>query len=139
MSLGASKNMFYLVIVGAIIALTHVKLTKEHVYLSTRGESGVLAQVVWKKKFPYVGVSAFLVVRYLVLEKSCRVLLLENRDHFLDITKEINDISWDDGKILLDVSRKHYNGPSSFQVSTKGINNDEQCLNGIKTLSLYNG
>jgi hypothetical protein len=105
---------------GALLMLIFIKLEKEHTYLAVVDkDNGLVARIIWKRAFPYLGLDGNLVVENFNGKKLLYQNLVRGRDAVEDIEIEFPDISIKSGNVHLTSAKNHYKGPET--ISVKGV------------------
>ncbi|MDD5199546.1 MAG: hypothetical protein PHC88_07045 [Terrimicrobiaceae bacterium] len=95
-------------IAGALLTLAISGIEREHTYLAAIDkDDGLVARIVWKRAFPYLGINADLVVENFEGKQLLRHTLVRARDTIQDIEIEFSDISLKSGTVFLISARNH--------------------------------
>ena len=104
--------------VAFLIIVMFCFLEKNHVLIAERDEKNrMVASIVWKRSFPYLGLEADLIVEDFDGKQLLHLNLLKGRDAVEDISMKFPEISFRDGIVHLNSLKNHYDGPGSFNVS----------------------
>ncbi len=109
-------RMLWLIVLSQTLALTHLWVSQSRVILSSPNESRkYVAQVIARREFPYLSISAYLVVNTVEPEDNKLRILLTARDEYLDVVNEARSLTWNGDTLHLGYDPKYYNGKISFQ------------------------
>ena len=102
-------------IAGGLIVCLVFFLEKEHAYISSIDkENRMVASIVWKRSFPYLGIDGNLVVETFDGKRLLDKNLVSARDAVEDIAVEFPEITFRSGVVYLSSAKNHYKGPDSF-------------------------
>jgi len=117
MRLTVKYRLVGVVFLAMIAVLIHLMVTQETVLISEKSpDKQVIAQLMAKNDFPYVGTNVYLVFRSGKNGEVIQKTLLMNRDLFSSAVAEVNSLSWGNHIVTLDIDSGHYHGPNSFSV-----------------------